>query len=121
MEIAPGIYGLSQKQGGWVHAYLIDDGQDLSLVDTLFSSDGQKILELLSSLGKRPSDIKRIILTHAHRAHLGGLARLKELTGAQVYAHEWEADLIAANARCRRCRGVRSRRSARIRTKLPTI
>jgi glyoxylase-like metal-dependent hydrolase (beta-lactamase superfamily II) len=34
-------------------------------------------------------------LTHGHRSHLGGLAALKRLSGATVYAHQWEADIIA--------------------------
>ena len=34
-------------------------------------------------------------MTHCHRSHLGGLALLKEQSGAPVYAHQWEADLIA--------------------------
>ncbi|HEV2743362.1 MAG TPA: MBL fold metallo-hydrolase [Rubrobacter sp.] len=40
-------------------------------------------------------DLKRILLTHGHRSHLGGLATLKRLSGATVYSHEWEADIIA--------------------------
>jgi glyoxylase-like metal-dependent hydrolase (beta-lactamase superfamily II) len=48
-------------------------------------------------MGRQAQDIKHIIMTHAHRSHLGGLARLKELSGAPVYAHEWEADLIAGD------------------------
>jgi glyoxylase-like metal-dependent hydrolase (beta-lactamase superfamily II) len=98
MEAAPGVYSLAQSQGGFVHAYLLDDGSGrLTLVDTLFDTDGHRILTLLESIGKTPRDIKHIIVTHAHRSHLGGLARLKELTGAPVYAHEWEADIISGD------------------------
>jgi glyoxylase-like metal-dependent hydrolase (beta-lactamase superfamily II) len=44
---------------------------------------------------QRPlTDIKRIVLTHAHRSHLGGLARLKALTRATVLAHAAEAPII---------------------------
>lgn len=39
--------------------------------------------------------LKHILLTHAHRSHLGRLAELKRMSGATVYAHEWEADIIA--------------------------
>ena len=39
--------------------------------------------------------LKHILLTHAHRSHLGGLSELKRMSGATVYAHEWEADIIA--------------------------
>ncbi|HEY1407608.1 MAG TPA: MBL fold metallo-hydrolase, partial [Promineifilum sp.] len=88
MEVAPGIYSLGVKQGGRVHAYLLDDGQGVTVVDTLFDADARLILEELARIGRSPTDVKHLIQTHAHRSHLGGLARLKELSGAPVYAHE---------------------------------
>lgn len=99
MQAAPGIYSLGQSQGGHVHAFLLDDGNGLTLIDTLFDTDARRILAQVQAIGKTAQDIKHIILTHAHRSHLGGLARLKELTGAQVYAHEWEADIISGDRR----------------------
>ena len=97
MEAAPGLYSLGQSQGGNVHAFLLDNGNGLTLVDTLFDADAHRILAQVQAIGKTVRDIKHIILTHAHRSHLGGLAKLKELTGAQVYAHEWEADIISGD------------------------
>jgi glyoxylase-like metal-dependent hydrolase (beta-lactamase superfamily II) len=95
MQIADGVYSLGQKQGGHVHAYLFENGGELTLVDTLFDKDAHRILELIRQLGRRPQDLKHIVITHAHRSHLGGLAKLRELSGALVYAHEWEADIVA--------------------------
>ena len=99
MQAAPGIYSMGQNQGGNVHAYLLDDGNGLTLIDTLFDTDAHRILAQVQAIGKTAQDIKHIILTHAHRSHLGGLAKLKELTGAPVYAHEWEADIISGDRR----------------------
>jgi glyoxylase-like metal-dependent hydrolase (beta-lactamase superfamily II) len=95
MQIADGVYSLGQKKGGRVHAYLFEDGGELTLVDTLFDKDARRILELIRRIGRLPQDLKHIVLTHAHRSHLGGLAKLRELSGALVYAHEWEADIVA--------------------------
>jgi glyoxylase-like metal-dependent hydrolase (beta-lactamase superfamily II) len=97
MEVAPGIYSLGQKQGANVHAFLLDDGQGVTVVDTLYDGDARLILDELDRIGRSPLDIKHLVMTHAHRSHLGGLARLKELSGAPIYAHEWEADIIAAD------------------------
>ncbi len=95
MEIAPGVHSISQRMGGRVHAFLIDDGHQLTLIDTLFDTNAHRVLAAIKQLGRTPSDLKHIVLTHGHRSHLGGLAVLKRLSGATVYAHRWEADIIA--------------------------
>lgn len=102
MEIAPGVYDLTPPKnayfkGGYVHAFLIVDGQELVLIDTLFDADAQVILDEIARLGKRVGDLKHIVLTHGHRAHLGGLATLKRMSGARVYAHPWEADIVSGD------------------------
>ncbi len=95
----PGIYSLMQRQGIFVHAYLIDTGKaedGLILIDTLFSEDAKIVLDQIAAIGKMPTDLKHIVLTHAHRAHLGGLAELKRLSGgnAKIHCHAWEADIV---------------------------
>jgi len=94
MQIVPGLYSLGDTSGGYVRGFLIDDGKELTLVDTLLDKAGTLVLNELQALGKKPQDVKRIILTHAHQSHLGGLAALKAETGARVYSHVWEADVI---------------------------
>jgi glyoxylase-like metal-dependent hydrolase (beta-lactamase superfamily II) len=94
-EIAPGIHSLGQHQGGHVHAFLLDDGGELTLIDTLFDPDAGRVLAAIQALNRPLTDLRHILVTHGHRSHLGGLATLKRLTGATVYAHEWEADIIA--------------------------
>jgi len=89
-------------KGGQVRAFLLDDGHELTLVDTLFETDARLILNEIRSIGRKPSDLKRIVLSHAHRSHLGGLATLKLLSGATVYAHEWEAGIVEGHRRAPR-------------------
>jgi glyoxylase-like metal-dependent hydrolase (beta-lactamase superfamily II) len=95
MQIAPGLYSMRQQEGGRVHAYLLDDGNALTLIDTLYDDDANVVLAELARIGKKPTEIKNIILTHAHKSHLGGLAALKKATNATVFSHEWEVDIIA--------------------------
>jgi glyoxylase-like metal-dependent hydrolase (beta-lactamase superfamily II) len=94
MQIVPGLHEMGDKSGGYVRAFLVDDGTDLTLIDTLLDRGGKLVLDELKLMGRQPSDIKRIVLSHAHQSHLGGLAALKKLTGATVYAHDWEAPVI---------------------------
>lgn len=95
MEIAPGVHSLSQDKGGHVHAFLLDDGNGLTLVDTLYDDDANVVLAEVSRIGRTPADVKHIILTHAHKSHVGGLAALKQASGATVCAHAWEEDIIS--------------------------
>jgi hydroxyacylglutathione hydrolase len=96
-QIADGVYSLSQRKGGRVHAFLLDHGDGLTLIDTLYDTDGARIVQAIQQLGRQISQLRNIVITHAHRSHLGGLAKLKQLSGAKVWAHEWESDIIAGN------------------------
>ncbi|HTZ05785.1 MAG TPA: MBL fold metallo-hydrolase [Gaiellaceae bacterium] len=98
-ELAPGIWSLGHGKGGHVHAFLIDDGGELSLVDTLFESDARLVLDAIRKLGRTTDDLKRIAITHGHRSHLGGMAALRRASGARLYAHEWEADIVSGQRR----------------------
>lgn len=95
MQIAPGIHSMGQDKGGRVHAYLLDDGHGLTLIDTLYDDDGKVVLAEMARMGRTPVDLKQIILSHAHKSHVGGLAALKSASGATVSSHAWEVDIIA--------------------------
>lgn len=97
MQLAPGVYSLGVAKGFESHAFLIDDGHELTLIDTLFDANAAVILNQINAIGRSLADLKHIVLTHAHRSHLGGLAALKRLSGATVYSHAWEADIIAGD------------------------
>ena len=112
-ESATGVYPIMQRKGIFVHAFLLDDGRELTLIDTLHGSDARLILDLLKRLGRPATDIKQIVLTHAHRAHLGGLAVLAAASGAPVYCHDWEADIVEGD-RGIQCTTLRPMRPLRI-------
>jgi glyoxylase-like metal-dependent hydrolase (beta-lactamase superfamily II) len=98
-ELAPGVHSLGHAKGGHVHAFLLDDGGELTLVDSLFEDDARLVLREIDRLGRRVTDLKRIVITHGHRSHLGGMAALKRASGATVLAHEWEADIVSGERR----------------------
>jgi glyoxylase-like metal-dependent hydrolase (beta-lactamase superfamily II) len=109
MEIARGVHSVGPTtaglvKGGYAHAYLFEKGDELTLVDTLWDDDAHVVLKYLSQIGRSPREIKHIALTHGHRSHLGGLSTLQGLSGAKVYAHEAEAEIIAGRQRAPRVR-----------------
>lgn len=91
-QIVPGVYRLSGMIAG--NVYLIDDPDGITLIDTSIPPSGKKILKHIASLGRPASAIKRILITHAHPDHVGGLPELRRHTDAQIMASELEAPVI---------------------------
>lgn len=99
---AEGVRVMWQHKGGNVHAFLLDDPAGLTLFDTLFDTDAHRVLAEIKAMGKEVTDLKHIVISHAHRSHIGGLALLKELSGATVLSHAWEADIIGGDREAQR-------------------
>lgn len=90
--ICPGLHFFSGLNVGRV--YLIDDADGYTLIDTSIASAAPKILKQLSASGRNPRDVRRILITHGHPDHVGGLPALKEATGAQTWASAIERPVI---------------------------
>jgi len=73
---------LIQAQTGWV------------LVDTGLPLLQNHIKRALKTLGVSPADIRAILLTHGHLDHIGGLAYLKEISGAEIICHQSLAPVL---------------------------
>ena len=92
IELATGIWRIPTAPWDLVNSFLLaDDDGSLTLVDAGLKRADKKVLTALAGLGKAPQDVQRIVLTHAHRDHAGGLAGAKKATGAAVLAHERDA------------------------------
>jgi glyoxylase-like metal-dependent hydrolase (beta-lactamase superfamily II) len=83
---------------GPVNVYLVEE-DPLTLIDAGPRTE-ETIKELragLARLGHKLSDIKRVIITHAHADHYG-LARLVvEESGASAHIHAWDAAAVSEN------------------------
>jgi glyoxylase-like metal-dependent hydrolase (beta-lactamase superfamily II) len=90
--ILPGVYAFSGLVMGRVYALESSDG--LTLIDAGLGLAASKVLKQLQASGHSPSDVKRILITHAHPDHTGGLAKLQAATGAQVVAHPLDWPLL---------------------------
>jgi glyoxylase-like metal-dependent hydrolase (beta-lactamase superfamily II) len=93
MEILPGIH---QIKNSFVNLYLIVEPDGLTLIDTGIGRSGPKqVLQTITSLGRIPSDLKRILITHSDPDHTGGAAELKRATNASILASPHEASMMA--------------------------
>lgn len=89
-KIADGVYCITLKN---VNLFLLDRPDGCVLIDTGFPDSAQTVISALNELGKKPTDIRHILLTHAHPDHIGSAAMLKKLSGAEVYIHSLDADI----------------------------
>jgi glyoxylase-like metal-dependent hydrolase (beta-lactamase superfamily II) len=79
---------------GFVNVFLIVLPEGLTLVDAGIESSPPRILKAVRQLGRRPEEISDIVVTHCHADHTGGLAAMKEATGARVWMDAAEAALV---------------------------
>lgn len=94
MTARPIVPGLWELKLGFVNAFLLDTGQGLALVDTGVAGSAPKIVEAVHSIGKKPDDVRAVLVTHCHSDHAGGLAELKRLTGAPATMHAADAAMV---------------------------
>jgi metallo-beta-lactamase class B len=78
-----------------VTSFLITTPDGHILLDSGFPETVPQIRQNVAQLGFKLNDVKILINSHAHYDHAGGLAELKELTGAKLIATEADAELMA--------------------------
>jgi glyoxylase-like metal-dependent hydrolase (beta-lactamase superfamily II) len=97
-EILPGIHLVDDLSGApqfTTHVYLLKDpGGTWTMIDTGLPGADGKIGQYLKAHSIDPRSIRRILITHLHRDHVGGLKAAMAMTGAKVYAHWIEAAFL---------------------------
>lgn len=68
------------------------------LIDASLQRHGPIILNQIRALGYDPADLKILLNTHAHFDHFGGLAHIKEITGAKMITSAGDRSLMEAGA-----------------------
>jgi glyoxylase-like metal-dependent hydrolase (beta-lactamase superfamily II) len=93
MQIRPDVYLLRGKASNF---YLCVDEDGLTLIDAGMPKEQQLVFDLLDQLGRDPSQIVRIVVTHADIDHAGSLAAIQSASGAQIYAGEMTGGYLRA-------------------------
>ncbi|MDQ3029533.1 MAG: MBL fold metallo-hydrolase, partial [Actinomycetota bacterium] len=95
VQLADGVWRVPTTPGDFINSYLLaDDDGSLTLVDAGLKSAPKAVLKALEQLGKAPGDVQRILLTHAHLDHAGGLAGVQQATAGRVLSHDAEAEYL---------------------------
>jgi metallo-beta-lactamase class B len=78
-----------------ITSFLIATPEGHILINSGFEETVPLIRESMKKLGFKIDDVKILLSSHAHYDHAGGLATLKELTGAKLAVSEKDAALMA--------------------------
>lgn len=96
-QIAQDVYAVDAI--GIPHAIsvlLVREEDGWTLVDTGIASSAKRIREALETLGSGPESLKRIVLTHQHDDHVGGLQNvLQWAPRAEISASAHESEVIS--------------------------
>ncbi|WP_437977389.1 MBL fold metallo-hydrolase [Sorangium sp. So ce295] len=81
-----------------LNAHLLVGATGCVLVDAGVTDATPRVGEALARAGRGWSDLKAIVVTHAHVDHAGSAAELRERSGALVVAHEAEVEHLNGRA-----------------------
>jgi glyoxylase-like metal-dependent hydrolase (beta-lactamase superfamily II) len=79
MEIAPSVHALSLRN---VSAFVVT-GDRLTLIDAGLAGSRPQIVRGLADLGRAEDEIERIICTHGHLDHAGGVREMVDAAAAE--------------------------------------
>ena len=91
-EIVSGIHTFSGLGIGRV--YLLKGADGYTILDGGIPPAGKKIMAQLAAAGISAESIKRILITHAHPDHVGGIPHLIKETGADLVVPIGEAAVV---------------------------
>lgn len=86
-----GVYYVGTRGLGM---YFIPTADGHIVIDGGMPGQGQYVADAIRALGFDPSDIRILLNSHAHLDHSGGLAELKQLSGAQMVASEGDRSAL---------------------------
>ena len=87
MEIVPGVHAV-RVIGAKAHLIVEDE---LTLIDAGHRGSGRLVQRYLDRIGRSQRDITRIVCTHGHPDHIGGVAEIAAASGAAIFIHPSDA------------------------------
>ncbi|MFG2769764.1 MBL fold metallo-hydrolase [Streptomyces sp. NPDC048350] len=95
IEITPRLHMLHFSIG---QAYLWRDDEELTLIDAGWVGSADEVETAIRGAGLDPARLRRIVLTHCHRDHVGSAQELADRFGARILAHRLDAPVIRGEA-----------------------
>ena len=89
-NVVEGVHRITDSYTNW---YLLEEQGRLTVVDAGVPASWQSLHDALARLGRKPSDIEAVVLTHAHVDHVGFAERARTELDVPLYVHENDAPL----------------------------
>jgi len=97
------IHKISIFPFGMINAFLLVNSKGCILIDTGLPGTEDKVDNVLKQLNLNFTDIKLIVITHAHIDHAGNTAKIKLLSGAPVIAHKGDLPYLMGEKKMHFC------------------
>jgi len=75
-------------------AYLFQEQDRLTLIDTGLRHSADDIFAAVEKIGGKPEYVRQVFITHHHSDHTGSLAEVIERSNAQVLVHKADASVV---------------------------
>ena len=89
-DVAPGVHRIEDAYTNW---YLIEADGRLTVVDAGVPTSWGSFTDALGRIGRSPSDVDALVLTHGHFDHVGFAERARRELGVPVWVHEDDVPL----------------------------
>jgi glyoxylase-like metal-dependent hydrolase (beta-lactamase superfamily II) len=87
-DVAPGVHRIEDSYTNW---YLLEDDDGITIVDAGVPSSWDSLQDALDDLGR--TDVRALVLTHAHFDHVGFAERARRELRIPVYVHTNDAPI----------------------------
>ena len=95
MEIAPNVHAVPLKTAG---GFLLTEKR-LTLIDAGMAGSRPVLLQYLDEIGRTMDELDRIVCTHGHPDHVGGVRELVDGSGAEVFIHPADLEGVGLTVR----------------------
>ncbi|TMG71332.1 MAG: MBL fold metallo-hydrolase [Chloroflexi bacterium] len=96
MEVLPNVHAVRVIGA---QAYLLVDGDEVTLVDAGHVGSGGMLRRYLARIGRSTEHITRILCTHGHPDHIGGVHEIAAWSGAEIYLHAADSERLRIGLR----------------------